>query len=146
METKSDIAGFVKKTDFDNKLLSFNKRINSNKTKHLQVENKFKKLHTFELSYFRGKSHFEDDGTENKLVFQPMHMYFKKIGNTDHTFSKKSKGLSEESIKHPSTSDNIYDSLLNYVGTKIRVKFNGSCLKQNRNICAHGKIVNKISK
>ena len=80
MATKSDIAGFVKKTDFDNKLLSFNKRINSNKTKQLQVENEFKKLQAFDLSYFRGKSHFEDDGTQNQLVFQPMHMYFKKIG------------------------------------------------------------------
>ena len=146
LATKSDIAGFVKKTDFDNKLLSFNKRINSSKTKHLQVENEFKKSQAFDLSYFRGKSHFEDDGTQNQLVFQPMHMCFKKIGNTDHTLSQKSKQLSDESIKHPSTSDNIYNSLLNYVGTKIRVKFNGSCLKQNKNIYAHGKIVNKISK
>ena len=36
------IANFVNKTDLDNKLLGFNKRINSNKTKHLLVENEFK--------------------------------------------------------------------------------------------------------
>ena len=30
-------ADLVKKTDFDNKLISFNKRITSNKTKHLKV-------------------------------------------------------------------------------------------------------------
>ena len=36
---KTDLANFVNKTDFDNKLLSFNKRINSNKTKHVLVEN-----------------------------------------------------------------------------------------------------------
>ena len=29
----------VKKTDFNNKLLGFNKRINSNKIKHVVVEN-----------------------------------------------------------------------------------------------------------
>ena len=28
------------KTDFDNKLISFNKRITSNKTKHLEVKKK----------------------------------------------------------------------------------------------------------
>ena len=38
------------------------------KTKHLLVENKFKKLKTFDSIYFRGKSHFEEDGTQNCLV------------------------------------------------------------------------------
>ena len=36
---KNDTANFVNKKDFDNKLLSFKKRINSNKTKHLLDEN-----------------------------------------------------------------------------------------------------------
>ena len=34
LASKNDIAGLVEKTDFDNKLFSFNKQINSNKTKH----------------------------------------------------------------------------------------------------------------
>ena len=38
------MANFVNKTDFDNKLLGFNKRINSNKTKHVLVENELNKL------------------------------------------------------------------------------------------------------
>ena len=42
--TKDDINNFVNYTDFDNKLLSFNKRINSNKTKHLLVENELNEL------------------------------------------------------------------------------------------------------
>ena len=42
-------------TDFDAKLISLNKKINSNKTKHLSVENELKKLQAFDLSYFRGK-------------------------------------------------------------------------------------------
>ena len=29
-----------------------------------------------------------------------------------------------------------------YYGTKIRVKFNGSCLKQDKVTCSHGKILN----
>ena len=50
------------KTDFDAKLSSLNTKITENK-------NKFKKLHTFYLSYLRGKSHFEEDGIQNYLVF-----------------------------------------------------------------------------
>ena len=42
--TKDDINNFVNYTDFDNKLLSFNKRINSNKTKHLRVGNELNEL------------------------------------------------------------------------------------------------------
>ena len=54
----------------------------------------------------------------------------------------KSKGLSSESIKTPSTPNNFLNPLLNYVGTKIRVKFSGSCLKQNAALYNHGTIVN----
>ena len=35
-------ADLVTKTDFDTKLKSLNRKINSNKTKHLLVENKLK--------------------------------------------------------------------------------------------------------
>ena len=61
----------VTKTDFDDKLKGFNKRINSNKEKHVLIENEFKKLQTFDSSYFRGKSHFVDsDGTQNLYFSQ----------------------------------------------------------------------------
>ena len=46
--------------------------------KLLQI-NELKKLKTFDSSYFIGKSHFEEDGTQNYLVFQPMYRYFKII-------------------------------------------------------------------
>ena len=42
----------------------------ANKSKHLLVENEFKKLKTFDSSYFVDKSHFEEDGTQNCLVFK----------------------------------------------------------------------------
>ena len=67
----------VTKTDFYAKLSSLNRKITSNKTNHLLVENALKKLKTFDSSYFIGKSHFEEDGTQDYLVFQPMHRYFK---------------------------------------------------------------------
>ena len=53
----------VTKTDFDTKLQDINKRITSNTTSHLLVQNELKKLKTFNLSYFKGKGHFEEDGT-----------------------------------------------------------------------------------
>ena len=50
------------------------------------------------------------------------------IVNTDYVSSWKSKGLSAENIKPPTTSDNILTPVLNYYGTRTRVKFTGSCL------------------
>ena len=54
----------------------------------------------------------------------------------------KSKGLSNESIKAISTSDNSLNPTLSYYDTKIRVKFTGGCLKQPKISYTHGKVVN----
>ena len=97
---------------------NLNKKITQNKTKHLLVENKLNKLKTFDSSYFFGKSRFEEDGTQNYLVFQPLNKYFKVINSTDYISSWKSKGLSAESIKPPATSDNNLAPALSYYGTK----------------------------
>ena len=71
-----------------------NKKIVSNKTKHLIIENELKKLETFDSIYFCGKSLFEDDGTQNRLVFQPMHIYFRTAGvNDSNILSWNPKGL-----------------------------------------------------
>ena len=75
-------ANIITKSDFDAKLSSLNKKISKNNSKHLLVENELKKLKTFDLSYFIGKSHFNEDGTQNYLVFQPLNKYFKLITNT----------------------------------------------------------------
>ena len=70
------LQDLAKKTDFDAKL----KKINSNKLKHVLVENESKKLQTFDSSYFRGKNNFLDnDGTQNYLILQPINRYFKRI-------------------------------------------------------------------
>ena len=59
----------ITKIDFV-KLSSLNKKIAENKSKHLLVENELKKLETFYSSYVIGKSHVDEDGTQNYLVFQ----------------------------------------------------------------------------
>ena len=64
------------------------------------------------------------------------------ITNTDYVSSWKSKRSSSESIKPPTTYDNSLTPTLNYCGTKTRVKFTGSCLKQSKISYNHGKIVN----
>ena len=90
------------------------------------------KSKTFDSSYFIGKSHFEEDGTQNYLVFQPAIRYFKLVANRDYVSSWKSKRSSAESMKPPTTSDNSLTQELNYYGTKTRVKFTGSCLKKQQ--------------
>ena len=137
-------ANLIKKSDFDAKLLSLNRKITVNKSKHLLVENELNKLKTFDSSYFIGKSHFEEDDTQNYLVFQPIIRYFKvnRITDTDYVSSWKYKGLSAESIKPPTTSDNSLTPELNYYGTKTRVKFTGSSLKQSKISYTHSNIIN----
>ena len=102
-----------------------------------------KKLEILDSSYFRGKSHFEDDSTQHYLVYQNISKYFKTVSaNDSNILSWKSKGLSDESIKSPSSSNKMLNPSVNYVGTKARVKFNGDCLKQEKFTFNHGKIVN----
>ena len=121
---------------------SLNRKITQNKTKHLPIENELNKLKTFDLSYFIGKSHFEEDDTQNYLLFQTINKYFEVITNTDYVSSWKSKGLSTENINPPTTSDNSLTPVLNYYGTKTKVKLTGSCLKQPKISYTHGKVVN----
>ena len=131
----------ITKIDFDAKLSSLNKKITQNQTKHLLAENELYKLKTFGSGYFIGKSHFEENGTQYYLVFQPISKYF-KIGNSDDVLSWKSEGLSTEIITPPSVPNNFLNPSLNYLCTKIRVRFSGGCLKQDKITYTHGKIVN----
>ena len=64
------------------------------------------------------------------------------VTNTEYISSWKSKGLSAQSIKPPTTSDNSLTPALSYYDTKARVKFTGSCLKQSKFSYTHGKVVN----
>ena len=70
LASKSDIANFVKKTDFHDKLKKLNEKVTSNKTKHLLVENELKIPPTFDLSLFIGQSYFNNDGAQFYLIFQ----------------------------------------------------------------------------
>ena len=71
-----------------------------------------------------------EDGSQAYIIFQPSYRYFKTITNTNYILSWKSRGLSAESIKPPTTCDNSLTPELSYIDYRIRVKFTGSCLKQ----------------
>ena len=75
-----------------------------------------------------------------------MQRYFKRIagvGNGNHIYYWKSKGLSDERINSIKTSDYGITPYLSYYDTnKIRVKFDGGCLKQDPGSVFHGGIVN----
>ena len=122
---------YVSNTGFDSKLAQANVITKRNfDAKITELENNIKKLETFDLGYFRVKRYFEEDGTQNYLVFQPITRYFRIIANTKYISSWKSKGLFEETITRYATSDNSLTPLIDHYGTKIRLKFKKSCLKQ----------------
>ena len=118
------------KAIFDNTVSSLDSKITENKTKNKSIESEFKKLKTLDLIYFIGKSYFEEDGTQNYLIFQPIRRYFQKI-NTKYISSGKSKGLSDEVITLYATSDNSLTPLIDHYGIKERLNLNRSCLKQS---------------
>ena len=59
----------------------------------------------------------------------------------DYVLSWQLKGLSNESIKPPATTNNILTPELNYYDTKTKIKFIWSCLKQSNHIFTHKKVV-----
>ena len=119
---KGDIADFVKKTDFDDKLKNLNKKVTSNKSQHLLVENEFKKLQdkieklqTFDSSLFIGQSYFFNDGAQLYLIFQPLYYTLKRLGDT-------------EKINIPTTTDNsLPPSIKWYRNSNYCLIFKGSC-------------------
>ena len=79
-------ANLVKKTDFDAKLSSRNKKITANKTRHLINDN--------DLSYYHGKNYFDEESTLNYYVFQPLFKYLEvaHVGNITYILLWKSRG------------------------------------------------------
>ena len=74
-----------------------------------------------------------------------MYRYFKIIagvGNGRYIYYWRSKGLSDERINSITASNYSVTPFLDYYGTKTRVEFSGSCLKQDKVTFNHGKIVN----
>ena len=83
-----------------------------------------KQLKTFDSNYFIAKSHFEEDGTKNYLVFQPMYINFKRIvgvGIGNYIYYWKFKRLSDERMNSITTSDCSITPNLDYYGNKSKI-------------------------
>ena len=82
---------------------------------------------------------------KNYLVFQPIYRYFKRIAGVDsgnYIDFWKSKDLSGERPDSIAAPNYKITPELSFYGTKTRVDFNGSCLKQDKVTHNHGTIVN----
>ena len=118
MAGKNDIANFVIKTDLDDKLKNLNKKVTSNKTKQVPVENelnkpseKIKAISTKGLikdlingyKILNGARYFSSEVLQNYLIFLSNKKYFRLFTNTSQVLSRKSKGFSEEIIENITT-------------------------------------------
>ena len=136
-----DINSLVKKTDYNTRvaeteLSSIDGKITKNKN---ELEDRSIDI----ILFYLGSLMFDgNDGYQFYLIFQPVYKYFKTITNTDYISSWKSKGLSEESIKPPTTSDNSLTPALRYYNYNTSVKFTGSCLEQSKITYTHKKVLN----
>ena len=65
------------------------------KQKNVLVENKLKKLQTFDSSFLIGQSYLKNDGAQLYLIFQPIYKTITIFSGLKDTISEwKSKGLS----------------------------------------------------
>ena len=74
-----------------------------------------------------------------------MNLYFNQVsgvGSDNYIYTLKTKALSNENIAAPATKDYKLNPELSFFGTKTKVEFNRSCLKQDKITYNHGKVVN----
>ena len=128
---KSDIANLVNKTDFDEKLKYLNKKITSNRIKHVLVENEFKKVQTFHSRFFIGQIYFNNNGGQFYSIFQPIYKTIKTISGLKDTISEwESKGFSNEKFKPPHRANKVLSPKLLWNNSRLRLGFEVICLKQ----------------
>ena len=109
-----------------------NKKVTSNKLKHLLVENEFKKLQTFDSSIFIGQSYFNNDGVQLYLLFQPIYKtitIFSGLPDTDTGW--ESKRLSNEKIMPLYITSRSLSPKLVWYNSRRKLKFKESCFFMN---------------
>ena len=121
-EARLKQANLLGKTDFDDKLTSFNKHITSNQTKRLEVQKKLTSLITKHYNLFLDRIYFtSNDGSQNTFVYQP---------TLDFDLSWKSKGVYNSKLKP------LYTAFLHSIklfGYRIGIKFDKDPLAVEQN-------------
>ena len=131
--------------EIENRMISLNRKIVSNKTKVISIDYELKKLKTFYLSYFRCKNYFDEDGNQNYYIFQSISKYLKVayVNNVTYILSWKFRGLNDIKIEAIKTNKYLLNPRIdNYDMRKIRIKFDRSFLIQFPLTVLHGNIVN----
>ena len=123
----------MNKTDFDNKLKSFNRKITSNKTKYLEVQKKIDSLITKDYNFSLGRIYFtSNDGYQNMFACQPTFnvLELKNDKPTEYIISWKLKRLYKSKLiaLHGAFLPNI-----KYFKNKIGIQFNSAPLVIERN-------------
>ena len=140
--TKNDIAKFVKKTDFDNKLKELNKNeLNerSKKVKAISTKTLTKSLIN-KFSILNGAKYFSSGIFQNYLVFIPAKKYIKYFSGTAGIDSWKSNEMSEENIKNITESDSNFAPPFVDHHLLSDINFNGNSLVNN--ISAPERVIN----
>ena len=134
-------ADLVSKTDFDNKLISFNRKITSNNTKYLNVQKLLNSITTKVYNFFLSTIYFtSNDGSQKMFVYHPTlnTSESKKYKGTYYFVSWKSKGVNVSELKP------LYTACLHSIKIseyKMRIKFDKDPLAVEQNTYAT-KIVN----
>ena len=69
---RSKQANLVSKTNFHDNLISFNRKITSNKTKYLEVQKKLNSLPIKDYNFFLDIIYFKsNNGSQNTFVYEP---------------------------------------------------------------------------
>ena len=68
---------------------------------------------------------------EAKVILKK-NKYFRRIASGDYIYSSKCKGFPGERLDSITASNHRITPELNFYGTKTRVEFSGSCLKQDK--------------
>ena len=122
------------KTDFDNKLTSFNRQITSNKAKHLEVRKKLNSPITKDYIFFLVRIYFtSNDGSQNTCVYQPTLDTLELIKGSDYVISWKSKRVFNSKLKPLLT---VFFNSIKFSEFKIGMKFDKDPLaaEQNKNL------------
>ena len=137
LASKSDIANFVKKTDFDYQL----KNVTSNKNELNELSAKAKAISTNKFSILNGAKYSSLEKFENYLVFIPAKKYIKYFTDTTRIEWWKSNGMPEESIENITKSDSNFAATFVDHHFLPEMNFNGHCLIKN-NISIPKKVTN----
>ena len=138
-----DVNSLVKKTNHNTEVAEIDTKLSSLDGKITKNKNDLTKIGNNIALFFGGNIMFNsEDGSQAYSIFQPLYRHFKTVTNANYISSWKYIGLSAESIRPTTTSDNSLTPELSYVDYRIRETFTGSCLKQPKIAHTHKKVVN----